>query len=105
MKKMKGILKQDTRILKPSEFQSLLEAIDSPNHRTLIQFMFHTGIRYETAKRYHKNPNWLMDNAIYLPKGSMLKEKARQRERHILLSYRGREVARDFLKIKHLPTR
>jgi len=45
-----------------------------------------------------------MDNAIYLPKGSTLK-RARQRERHILLSYKGREVAKDFLQIKKLPSR
>ena len=105
MKKMKEILKQETRILKPKVFQTLLEAVDNPKHRTLIQFMFHTGIRYETAKRFHKHSDWLMDNAIYLPKGSTLKHKARQREKHILLSYRGREVSKDFLQIKKLPSR
>jgi len=102
---MKEIIKQGTRILKPSEFQSLIDTVDNQKQRTLIQFLFHTGIRYETAKRFHKNPNWLMENAIYLPKGSMLKTKCRQKERHILLSYMGREVAKDFLQLKKLSSR
>ncbi|WP_298275882.1 hypothetical protein [Ferroplasma sp.] len=39
-----------------------------------------TGMRYSELERFRENQNWLEGQFIYLPRGSMLKVKAKQKE-------------------------
>ena len=64
------------RNLRPVEFELLRDAMD-PNIRRICTFLLLTGLRYAELQRLRENPDWLDGKFIYLPRGSMLKVKAK----------------------------
>ena len=94
------LLLHNKRVLYPDELQKLIDVIPKRKHSLIVQCLYLTGLRYETLKRFRDNPEWFKDGYIALPKGSMLKQKARQKERIILLSIKGKEIVKEFLKVK-----
>ena len=99
--------KFQVRILRPVEFETLRDAMD-PNTRRICTSLLLTGMRYAELQRFRENPDWLDGKFIYLPRGSMLKVKAKQRERAIRLSDMGKTLLPDLFQVPHplpeLPT-
>ncbi len=58
-----------------------------------------TGMRYAELRRLRENPDWLDGEFIYLPRGSMLKVRAKQKERVIRLSDIGRMMIGDLFQV------
>ena len=70
------------RILRPVEFETLRDAMD-PDTRRIYTSLLLTGMRYAELQRLRENPDWLDGKFVYLPRGSMLKIKAKQKEREM----------------------
>lgn len=84
------ILKQETRILYPSEYRAIRSHLSFRDQLRLDGLLF-TGMRGVEFDRFLERPDWYKPSrrAIDLPKGSMMKKKAKQAERTILLSNAG----------------
>jgi integrase len=84
------ILKQNTRVLYPSEYRAIRTEL-SFKHQLLFDALLFSGMRGVEFMRFLDNPDWYKPSrrAIDLPKGSMMKKKAKQAERTILLSNAG----------------
>jgi len=84
------MIRQETRILKPSEYKLLRNEMN-PRHQLILDGLLYTGMRVEEFWRFMNNPEWFKPNrrVIDLPKGSILKVKAKQKERTVMLSFRG----------------
>ena len=99
--------KFEVRILKPVEFETVRDAMDPDMRKTSTSLLL-SGMRYAELQRFRENPDWLDGKFIYLPKGSMLKVKAKQRERTIRLSDMGKTLIHDLFQVLHplpeLPT-
>ena len=89
--------KFQVRILKPVEFETLRDAMD-PNTRRICTSLLLTGMRYAELQRLRENPDWLDGKFVYLPRGSMLKVKAKQKERAIRLSDMGKTLIPDLFQ-------
>ena len=87
-----------TRILHPEEWEAFREILD-PDMKRLFSTLLLTGMRYAELCRFRDNPEWLDGRFIHLPKGSMLKVKAKQRERDIRLSDMGTTLVPDVFLI------
>jgi integrase len=70
------------RILRPIEFEIIRNAMD-PDTRRICTSLLLTGMRYAELQRLRENPDWLDGKFIFLPRGSMLKVKAKQSKRTI----------------------
>ena len=92
--------KFQVRILRPVEFETLREAMD-PNTRRICTSLLLTGMRYAELQRLRENPDWLDGKFVYLPRGSMLKVKAKQKERAIRLSDMGKTLLQDLFQVPH----
>ena len=101
---MKPISKKGVRILRPSEYETLRNAV-KPTLQPLLDGLLLTGMRYIEAERFQDDPSWLDSKFVHLPKGSSLKEKARFKERVIRLSSMGEVLIPQFLRGHRLPTR
>ena len=88
---MRSSEKFEVRILRPPEFEELRDTMD-PEARKICTALLLTGMRYAELKRLRENPDWLDGKFVYLPRGSMLKVKAKQRERAIRLSDMGKTL-------------
>lgn len=86
--------KFEVRILRPSEWEILQDSLDV-NMKKICTSLLVTGMRYAELQRLRENPDWLDGKFVYLPKGSMLKVKAKQKERAIRLSDMGRTIIGD----------
>jgi len=84
------ILKQETRILYPSEYRAIRSHL-SFKDQLLLDGLIFTGMRGVEFMRFLGAPEWFKPSrrAIDLPKGSVLKKKAKQAERTVLLSNAG----------------
>lgn len=84
------ILKQDTRVLYPSEYRAIRSNLSFRNQLRLDGLLF-SGMRGVEFERFLEHPDWYKPSrrAIDLPKGSVLKRKAKQAERTVLLSNAG----------------
>ncbi len=84
------ILKQSTRILYPSEYRAIRSHLNFKDQLILDGLLF-SGTRGVEFCRFLENPGWYKPSrrAIDLPKGSVLKKKAKQAERTVLLSNAG----------------
>lgn len=84
------ILKQDTRVLYPSEYRAIRSHLSFRNQLRLDGLLF-SGMRGVEFERFLDHPDWYKPSrrAIDLPKGSVLKRKAKQAERTVLLSNAG----------------
>ncbi len=58
-------------------------------------------MRYAELKRFRENPDWLDGRFVYLPRGSMMKAKAKQKERAIRLSDIGKTLISDLFQAPH----
>ncbi len=74
--------KFEVRILRPAEFEKIRDAM-GPDTRKVCTALLPTGMRYAKSRRFRENPDWLDGKFVYLPRGSMLKVKAKQMERAI----------------------
>ena len=92
--------KFQVRILRPVEFETLRDAME-PNTRRICTSLLLTGMRYAELQRFRENPDWLDGKFIYLPKGSMPKVKAKQKERALRLSDMGKTLLPDLFQVPH----
>lgn len=99
--------KFQVRILRPVEFETLRDAMD-PNTKRICTSLLLTGMGCAELQRFRENPDWLDGKFIYLPKGSMLKVKAKQKERVIWISDMGKTLLPDLFQVSYplpeLPT-
>ena len=58
-------------------------------------------MRYAELQRFRENADWLDGKFIYLTRGSMLKVKAKQKERAIILSDMGKTLIPDLFQVLH----
>ncbi len=108
---MKAIVRSSdkfqVRILRPVEWEQLRDSMDTDTKKICTSLLI-TGMRYAELQRFRENPNWLDGKFIFLPKGSMLKVKAKQQERNIRLSDMGKTIIGDLFTAPHplpsLPT-
>src|SRR5579862_3978250 len=94
---MLPLITQDTRVLRPEEYEQL-RSILKPDFRYQLDGLLFSGMRYVEAVRFQKNPQWFDNGFIMLPKGSMLKVKAKQKDRTVWLSKLGKKKVPLFLK-------
>lgn len=83
------ILKQNTRILTPSEYESLRSCMDAPHYPLICDAMLLSGMRPIEFSRF--KPDWYKASrrTIKLPEGACLKTKCQYKERTINLSLAG----------------
>ena len=92
--------KFQVRTLRPGEFEIIRDSMD-PVTRRISTSLLLTGMRYAELQRFRENPDWLDGKFIYLPRGSMLKVKAKQGERSIRLSDMGKTIIGDLFQVTH----
>lgn len=95
-----------TRILTPSEYDRFVSAWKKPDHVTIFETLFYTGLRYEEAKRLHKHPAWVewVRNVIHLPQEAQRKKRRRQLERYVQIAPQVKSRLIMFFQIEHIPT-
>lgn len=108
------ILKQGTRILRPSECKKILDQIPKLEHETQFKMLLYSGMRYIEAKRLYdhekkcpKNERWFDRESGFIKLGKMAvkKEKVVQKERWVRLNMAGKTVVPYFLNLpKNLPS-
>ena len=78
-------LNGEIRILTPSEYHRLREAIPKDIHKTVLDVLLITGMRYIEMIRLYENQIWYNEkrNIIHLPEEAQLKHKRRQLKRTI----------------------
>jgi len=80
----------DVRVLTPTEYRRLREAIPKEHHKALFDILMITGIRYIELLRLYDHKEWYnpKNNIIHLPASAQKKVKRKQVERtiHPLLS-------------------
>lgn len=76
---------RDVRILTPSEYEALKAAIPTDHHKTILDILLITGMRYAEFLRLYDNKTWYNEkrNIIHLPAEAQLKHKRKQIERTI----------------------
>ena len=92
--------KFEVRILRPSEWEILRDSLDIDMKRICTSLLV-TGMRYAELQRLRENPDWLEGKFVYLPRGSMMKVKAKQKERAIRLSDMGKTLISDLFQAPH----
>lgn len=94
------ILKQNTRILTPSEYEALRFAMDAPHYPLICDAMLLSGMRPIEFSRF--KPDWYKASrrTINLPKESCLKQKCKFKERSISLSLAGCDAFDRLLSVK-----
>ena len=109
---MRPIIKNGIRILRPTEYDSLLEAIHRKNgkyhYREILNALLYIGMRYIELVRFHAHPEWFdkKAKAIYLPPEASRKKKRTMRERYVYLSTQGLIHVENFiLYVDRLPGR
>jgi len=92
------ILKQSTRILYPSEYRAIRRHLNFKD-QLILDGLLYSGMRGVEFWRFIENPDWYKPSrlAIDLPKGSVLKKKAKQAERTVLLSNTGVQAVETLL--------
>ena len=91
------IIKENVRILRPTECTQLINAISKNDHRIMFKALLYSGCRYAELKRLKSNPEWFDGNFIYLPS---LKKKCRQAQRWVRLNPVGRTIIDIYLHSK-----
>lgn len=84
------IIRNGARVLYPSEYKAIRDEMFY-RHKLIFDCMLLTGMRVVEFWRFVEHPEWLKTTrkCIDLPKGSMLKTRAKQAERTVLLSNLG----------------
>ncbi len=115
---MRAIKKSGVRILRPNEYDKLLDTIERQKtkykYREIINALLYTGMRYVELMRFHehdtthKDDRWFDKKAmvIYLPPEASRKEKRTMKERYVYLSSQGVIHVENFLLyVDKLPSR
>ena len=96
----------EIRILTPDEYNKLRAVIPQARHKTLLDVLLITGMRYIEVCRLWDNPKWFNEarNIIHLPQGAQKKHKRTQLERTIqplpsMFSY----ILKDFWEARKPP--
>lgn len=76
---------RDIRILTPKEYEALKEVIPMSGHKTILDILLITGMRYAEMLRLYDHPEWYNEkrNIIHLTEEAQKKHKRRQLERTI----------------------
>ncbi|MDQ1252554.1 MAG: hypothetical protein QG646_1675 [Euryarchaeota archaeon] len=76
---------KDVRILIPTEYEKIKAAIPKEKHRTILDILLITGMRYAEVLRLYDHKEWYNEkrNIIHLPEEAQRKHKRRQLERTI----------------------
>ena len=76
---------KDVRILTPKEYEALKTAIPKDQHKTILDILLITGMRYAELLRLYDNSSWYNEkrNIIHLSEEAQKKHKRRQLERTI----------------------
>jgi integrase len=97
---------KDIRILTPKEYETLKTAIPKQTHKTILDILLITGMRYIEVLRLYDHKEWYNEkrNLIHLPESAQKKQKRRQLERTIrplpsMFSY----LLRDFWQASRPP--
>ena len=95
--------KRPTRILRPVEFDLLLEGAKKLENQIKLKTALITGMRYVELKRLHSNPDWYdrQMNKIELPNET--KQKRTSKRRYIRLPDIAREILPHFFNLKPMP--
>jgi integrase len=95
------IIKQNTRVLYPEEYRAIRSHLNF-QHQLLFDGLLFTGMRGVEYCRFLEHPDWYKASrhAIDLPKGSMLKKRAKQAERTVLLSNAGVQAVETLLSYR-----
>ena len=107
------ILKNGTRILTPSEVDSLFDSLCEERkckHKwyEIFNALLYTGMRYVELQRFHEHPEWFLKNrmVIHLPREATKKKKRVYLERYVYLSSQGMVHITNFLKyVDEIPSR
>jgi len=95
------ILKNGIRILRPSEFKKIFDAIPKMEHKDKFEALLYTGCRYTELQWLYKNPKHFDGTTILMPSR---KPEARHKERYIRLNNNGKRAVTYFLRSnKNLP--
>jgi integrase len=97
---------KDIRILTPEEYRTLRAEILKDSHKTILDILIITGMRYSELLRLYDNPTWYdeKNNLIHLPEEAQKKHKRQQLERTILpLPATFNNLIRDFLQARRPP--
>ena len=73
------------RILTPKDYEALKAAIPNDRHKTILEVLLITGMRYAEMLRLYDHKEWYNEkrNIIHLPEEAQKKVKRRQLERTI----------------------
>lgn len=104
---MEYILKGKVRILTPTEYESLINAIPKDKHQIIVKTLLFTGMRFVEIQRLKQHPEWLSKdmNIIHLPDTAVKKKKRKQKDRYVKITPLGKEIVRQFLNGDKLPTK
>lgn len=94
------LIREHTRILRPSEYKMLYNAIPKRPYQTMLNTALLTGMRYVELQRLQKNPKWFDGEFIHLPEEAVLKQERKQKQRVVILNPLARTVVGYFLDIK-----
>jgi integrase len=90
------IIRQNTRILRPNEFKALLSHVPKTDHKTMLQTLLYTGMRYVELQRFQCYPSWFDGDFLHLPKEACQKKERTQQERWVRLNQQGRMIVQYF---------
>ena len=95
---MTEIIKQGAQILNAVEYEKIRSNLNQ-THQLIFDGQLFTGMRIEEFWRFVEHPEWFHPDRQYveLPPGSILKVKAKQKERLVLLSFIGTSKVRDLV--------
>jgi hypothetical protein len=95
---MTEIIKQGAQILNAAEYEKIRSNLNQ-THQLIFDGQLFTGMRIEEFWRFVEHPEWFHADRQYveLPPGSILKVKAKQKERLVLLSFIGTSKVRDLV--------
>ena len=93
------IIRTGVRILRPNEYEAILRSVTRKRHRTMLQTLLYTGMRYIELQRFQDYPSWFTGEFIHLPRIADRKVMRTQPERWVRLNQQGRMIVEYFLQI------
>lgn len=90
---------ENTRVLRPSEYKMIYNAIPKRPYQTFFQTALLTGLRYIELQRFQKHRQWFDGEFIHLPEEAVLKQERKQKRRVVILNPLARTVVGYFLDI------
>ena len=86
----KPIVQNGTRILRPKEFNVILNACPTMDRKIMLQALLYTGMRYIEMVRFQVHPFWFDGDFIHLPEEANQKVMRTQKERWVRLNNQGK---------------